>query len=112
MDRIPQFYKGPLGLPFYWQHETSGELESAVKAYLDNRIDGMTIRDEQISLLREYLAHYINAPCWSNSEFACELEDEFVSKLKELRAAAPGLRTPGEIGEWIAKCLDIGLDPL
>jgi hypothetical protein len=104
MSRMPRMYKLPLGLPFHWAHEVSGHLESAVKAYLDNRIDNATIRDDQIDLLREYFVHYINAPCWDNPEFESELLD--------LRTSAKELDSAAEIGAWIAKCMDIGLDPL
>jgi hypothetical protein len=104
MNRMPTFYKPPLGLPFNWRDEMSGELPAAVAAYLDNRIDGTTITDAQIALLREFLIHYINAPCWDNGAFESELNN--------LRESAPHLDSATEISEWIFQCMEIGLDPL
>ena len=105
MSPIPDYYRPPLGLPLAWRDELSGELARAVEAYLDNRISGETVLDEQITMLREYLVHYIDAPCWNSQiEFAIELSD--------LRASARELDSATEISEWIAKAMEIGLDPL
>lgn len=104
MSVIPNFYREPLGLPLNWRDGVSGELAKAVEAYLDNRIDGTTITDDQVTMLREYICHYINAPCWGCPEFDSELRD--------LRASAPELDSATEISEWISKALEIGLDPL
>jgi len=54
--------------------------------------------------MRDYLEHYIKAPCWDTPVFE--------AKLKQLREAAQTLRTVEEIHDWIHKCLDIGMDPL
>lgn len=103
MSRIPNFYRPPLNLPLYWRDEVSGALPCAIEAYLDNRISGLTVTDEQITLIREYLVHYIDAPCWDSEEFA--------SELKELRASVRELDSATEISEWIFKSMEIGLDP-
>jgi hypothetical protein len=104
MSRMPNFYRPPLNLPFNWHDEVSGELPRAVAAYLDNRIDGSPLTYAQIVLLREYLVHYIDAPCWDNPEFANELLD--------LRKSAREIESAGDIAEWVLKGMDIGLDPL
>lgn len=101
---IPNFYRPPLGLPLNWRDEVSGILVAAVNAYLDNRIDGTPITDEQISFVRTYIVHYIGAPCWDNEEFSQELAF--------LRRTARELKTPDDIGKWICSAMDIGLDPL
>ena len=101
---IPNFYRPPLNLPLNWRDEVSGVLPAAVEAYLDNRIEGTTITDAQITVLREYIVHYINAPCWDNPEF--------VTELAHLRTVAPGLDTATDIAEFIRLAMDIGLDPL
>ena len=101
---MPEIYKPPLGLPFHWQHEVSGRLATAVTAYLDNRIHKETIAEEDVTILREYLVHYINAPCWNNEEFA--------SQLTALRSSAPTLDSATKISEWIWDAMEIGLDPL
>ena len=103
---MPRFYRAPLGLPFYWRDEESGQLRKAVESYLDNRLHGTTITDEQIGLVRDYIVHYIDAPCWNTED------PELQSDLKNLRTSARELDSATEIGEWIFKALDLGLDPL
>lgn len=34
--------------PLYWQNEQTGKLREAVTAYLNNRIDGETVTENQI----------------------------------------------------------------
>ncbi len=104
MTRMPLAYKEPLGLPFYWRDEVSGELGRAVMAYLNNRIEGTTVTDAQIALLRDYLSHWINAPCWMASGFECEMSN--------LRSSVRELETATEIDDWLHQALDIGMDPL
>jgi hypothetical protein len=101
---MPSMYKGQLGFPFHWSHEISGELRHAVEAYHDNRIENKTVTDAQIALLRDYLSHYINAPCWDNPEFQ--------SELAHLRWSVSKLDSATEISKWIHKSMEIGLDPL
>jgi len=104
MRKIPAFY--PQGLPLYWRDEESGQLAKAVNAYLDNRLHGTTVTDEQIELVRDYLVHYIDAPCWDSDD------PEMQADLQTLRLSARELDSATEISEWIFKGLDLGLDPL
>lgn len=104
MTLIPDFYRPPLGLPLNWRDEVSGVLSGAVAAYLDNRVDGKPIGAHDLDLVREYIVHYIDAPCWDN--------DEFSQELAFLRRTARELRTPENIGKWIRDAMEIGLDPL
>jgi hypothetical protein len=104
MTRMPTVYKDPLGLPFYWEDEVSGELRKAVHAYLDHAIDGKPFTAPQIELVRDYLQHWINAPCWDAPAFEAELKD--------LRETVRTLRTAESIHDWIHKALEIGMDPL
>ncbi len=90
--------------PLYWRHEVSGELAGAVEAYLANRIDGATVTDERIALLRDYIAHWINAPWWDSPVFEAEL--------RRLRDGARELDSATKIAEWIHQAMDIGIDPL
>ena len=104
MSRMPLVYKDPLGLPFYWEDEVTGELPAAIGAYLDHAVDGKPITAAQIELMRDYLEHWINAPCWDSPVFEVEL--------KHLREAVRTLRKPEDIHVWIHEALDIGMDPL
>jgi len=103
MSRMPTEYKS-FGLPFHWQSEASGELYAAVYAYLDYRIDNRPFTAAQFALVRDYMIHYVNAPCWNNDEFKAELID--------IRQTAARLLGPDDIPALIHKCMDIGLDPL
>lgn len=103
MTRIPTYYSGPLQLPLYWRDEVSGELGRAVEAYLNNRVDGSAVTAGQIELLRDYLCHWVFAPCWDNPGNGA---------LKALRKSVAGLKSAAEVDEWIHTALDIGLDPL
>ena len=88
---------GPVsGLPLNWRDEVSGVLPNAVNRYLNHRIDGTSIDEIDME-------HYINAPCWNDTE---------EGDLAELRRDVKTLRTPDEMGAWIGRCLDIGIDPL
>ena len=113
---MPAFYQTigniagfPLtGLPLNWRNEVSGVLPAAVHAYLNNRIDGAPLDEIQFEIVRSYLEHYIQAPCWNHMN-----EDgELTACLAALRRDVLTLRTPQEIGVWISGCMDIGIDPL
>lgn len=103
---MPAFYKPILGLPFYWMDEVSGVLRRAVRAFLDNRVmpGNPAVSEDRIAVLREYLVHFIHAPCWDGSEFEAELA--------ALREAVGGLSSADEIAAWIGQCMQIGIDPL
>jgi len=112
-SRMPDVYRPPFGLPFYWRDEASGELARAVMAYLDNQTVGGRITEEQITLVREYLAHWANAPCWDHREIATleQVNDAF-PELGELRRTVSDLKTADQIHDWLMLALDIGMDPL
>lgn len=100
----------PLWLPLNWRNETSGQLSRAVEAYLDNRVEGTPINVLAIEVVRDYLIHYIHAPCWTKN---LDAEDEDGARiLGELRFEAMHLASPDAIGQWIGKAMQIGLDPL
>lgn len=105
---IPNVYRPPLGLPLYWRDDQSGVLADAIKAYLDERIEGKQMTAEQFDLVRAFLSYYINAPCWSRNL----TDDEKSVRLMALRADVRNLKKPDDISGWIRRCLDIGLDPL
>jgi hypothetical protein len=101
-------YRPPLGLPLYWRDEQSGVLAAAINAYLDNRLQGKELTEDQFELLVAWCGHYIGAPCWDHM-----LNDEEMGAvLDRLRKRVKELNTADEVGEWIAECLDVGLDPL
>ena len=108
---VPPIYRNMgsiTGLPLNWRDEVTGELPAAINAYLDNRIDGKPITDRQIALVRSYMVHYVHAPCWNHMN----QDEEFGRDLAKLRAESARLKSPDDIGRWIRRCLDVGMDPL
>lgn len=65
------------GMPMYWRNETSGRLHKAVMAFLSPACDLSLcekspenipeLSDEDVCLLREYLVHWAEAPCFQNN---------------------------------------------
>ncbi len=104
VSQIPDVY--PHGLPLYWRDKQSGALPAAVKAFLDNQTVGGEISAEQITLVREYIDHYVNAPCWT------AWESGPFHELNLLRDRVDGLLTPDAIHQWLMDALEIGMDPL
>lgn len=93
----------PLGFPQYWHDEESGELQAAVLAYLGHRAGEAPAPDkEQLALLRDYLIHYVEAPCWVGEEAA----------IADLSRRAHEIETVQDVGDLIERCFEIGLDPL
>jgi len=117
---VPPIYRniGPVkGLPLNWRDEVTGVLPAAVKAYLDNRIDGTQLDEIQLEIVRVFMEHYINAPCWDH--MLTEVSEETLQEIAGERLALVGLRldvaflkTPEAMAMWIGRCLDIGIDPL
>jgi len=110
-SRIPPIYRPPFGLPLRWQDDESGVLPSAVRAYIDDRLGGCKATPEQIELVRDYLQHFICAPCWNES---ARNDEELAATLIKLRidVVKKHVSTADEIYAWIHRCLDIGIDPL
>jgi len=99
-------YHTNFGLPFFWRDEVSGILELAVTAYLGYRCNtGPEPTPDQVSLLREYFRHWINAPCWSENE-------GFEEEMAHLKSSIDGLTSCDQLAAWIKEALEIGLDPL
>jgi len=108
---IPPIYRsiGPVqGLPLNWKDEVTGALPDAMMAYMGNRIDGTPIDPSAFLLVRCFMDHYISAPCWDHNL----AHPELAAILAGLRADIKKTETPEQMGEWIGRCLDIGIDPL
>lgn len=96
-------YRPLLGFPQYWHDEQSGELQAAVLAYLGHKAAEAPPPDwHQLELLRDYLVHYVGAPCWVGEEEA----------ISDLQRRAERIETVQDVGDLIERCLEIGLDPL
>jgi hypothetical protein len=84
-----------MSIPGYWMHETGGELQPAVKAYLT----GTPINDRQISLIRAYLKQWIDCPMWQGDDVTW------------LREAIPGLTSREAIHRWADRAAQADIDP-
>jgi hypothetical protein len=107
---IPPIYRsiGTItGLPLNWRDEITGALPRAVNAYLNHRIDGTPLNAEDLELVRRFMEHYINAPCWNHMD-----DSEMAAELAALRKDVRTLKTAEEMGAWIGRCLDVAIDPL
>lgn len=108
---IPPFYisiGSVTGLPLNWRDEITGVLPTAVQRYLNHRIDGTSIDAIDLEIVRAYMQHYIEAPCWNHMVDVQELAPELAGLRRDVRT----LKTPDDIGQWIGRCLDLGMDPL
>lgn len=102
MNQIPDVYDRPLGLPLYWMDEQSGKLRAAVRDYFSWVIgEADEPKTGTTELLRQYLEHFVNAPCWRGH----------AAELARLRAKVKGIKTCGDIRGWLGEALNIGLDP-
>lgn len=82
--------------PNYWMYEQSGVLVPVVTAYLE----GKGLSSTQVSVMRAYLRQWIMSPVWEGEEIA------------PLRDGIDAIRNTGEIDAWLARALDLGIDPL
>jgi hypothetical protein len=107
--RMPDMYR-ERGAPLRWQDDVTGILPAAINAFLAEGLGGPPALPWQIELVRDYMAYYINAPCWQigNEEDTPKLFKTFA----DLRERIKSLRTSSEIAGWIIDCLNLGIDPL
>ena len=97
-------YREPLGLPLRWQDDITGRLPEAMQAYLANRMSQHSLSQEDFALVRAYLEYLVNAPCWNECEGG--------RPLTRARRAIRRVQTPEELGVWIHRLLNLGIDPI
>jgi hypothetical protein len=107
LKSIPDIYRLPYGIPLYWMDEQTGVLEKAVRSYHGFLLGEAAEPDEKtVSLLVEYLDHFIFAPCWT---MTCS--EAFAAELEALRRTVKMIKTTAGIREWNRAAMEIGLDP-
>lgn len=113
--RIPPVYRDGL-YPLRWQDDVSGALPAAVAAFCECQIGGPPPTVEQLTLLVEWLIHFICAPCWNAPARLSMAEgyDGTAASLIQLRLdlLEGRVRTADEIAAWIERALEMGIDPL
>ena len=93
------------GIPMYWRYEVT-VLPVAVEAYLNNRLHGTLVSQDQIDLIRLYLTQWIDAPAWDY------VPSQPLDDLAELRRSVREIKTADDIDRWTFRALDLGIDPL
>ena len=83
--------------PGYWMYETGGALRPAIVAYLYRE----PLTDEQISVIRHYLAQWIYARGFDGGEGVGLLRDTI-----------GGLKSRSAIDRWLYRADELGIDPL
>ena len=106
---MPDFYvSGPGGAgPLNWHDEQSGVLRAAMMKFFDVARRREFGADE-FELVRAYGEYYIKAPCWDANPHN---DDESRAKLAALRTEIAAVKDVDELDNWIAHCLEVGLDP-
>lgn len=104
---IPHIYRPPHGLPLYWGDEMTGELPRAVRGYFDFVLGtGPELTERQFIILKDYLDHFIFAPCWTRTCQEC-----FEEELAELRRTVKLIGSVKDIQQWNHQAMGIALDP-
>jgi len=92
--------------PLYWADEVGGELSLAVQQYVENP-NRLTLKD--VALIRAYLRQWIGSGVWDRNP---NHTAESLLKLRSLRAGVDVIRCQADIGSWLRRAVDLGLDPL
>lgn len=93
-------------LPPYWRNETSGRLQPAIIAFMERGVYGTKTpapTPEQIGLIKQYFALYINASCWQEGE---------QGQLAVLRSSVQEIQNIADCDLWLDKAMEWGFDPL
>jgi hypothetical protein len=91
--------------PRYWREEITGCLAKPIRKFLN----GFTLDDGEIALIRAYLEQWVDAPVWDMNPHA---DPEGRRELAALRQEAREIATRADIGRWMYKAMQMGMDPL
>lgn len=86
-------------------HETGGELQPAVSAFLN----GETLTIRQIALIRAYLKQWIDSPVWNMNP---HMTTEGLEELEAIRKQVHAIVSDRDIRECIGQMVGAGMDPL
>lgn len=93
------------GMPVSWQSDVSGQMQDAVHAFYTGHLTS-----DQLDIVIAYIRHHIHAPCWLENN--PEIDRESKSDIEELRRLSWLLKTSEDVSKYIAKAMDMALDPL
>lgn len=102
----------PGGVPRYWRDAVFPEMHESVNAFLSHQTNhGPEPTDDQLTLLVDYLRHWICAPAWNaNARRDKQVGDELIRLRKAI--GDNEISTSDEIHLWLIACLELGIDPL
>lgn len=95
---FPRTY--PEKAPRSYQEDLTGRLPNAVRT-LFHQPRGVS--QQQMALLDDYCSYYINAPCW----YTAGMENAF----EALRREITGITDAAHLQDWLARALELGIDP-
>lgn len=96
---IPGVY-GPCGEPMHYQRDLTGVLPRAVRTFFQQP---QSLTKWHVVLLAAYCEHYIMAPCWTTTG----MENAF----EALRREIAGVEEVNHLRNWLARALELGIDP-
>lgn len=105
LHSIYREYYGSAGLPLHYSAHLGDPTWRAVLAYKRYIADPILEREppaDELRLVVEYCAYFLNAPCWLMP----------VEELALLRASIVHVKTAHELANWLWGCVQIGIDPL
>jgi hypothetical protein len=79
---FPHSYIPPFGEPYHWESEESGLLEDAIAAWGQ----GIKLDRQQFWILKNYLLHWLFAPCWQKDLYELRLDAMAITDSKEMEA--------------------------
>jgi len=110
-ERIPRYYIPPKDTPMYWEDETSGELRTAMHAFITCGAGGDNyLPRDQFDLVKEYLVYFIRAPFWRRG--AMLAGGNFERQLDYWINEAENIQSVPCAFKFTAKLAEAGIDPL
>ena len=100
------------GAPLYWRDERSGKMTEAVEAYFSPCADYQPFIPElstaHVDLLRKYLVHWAQAPCWQNNP---HINSDIRVQLDKAIAQAKSIECRSDISDCIDSLMMLSIDP-
>lgn len=100
------------GMPMYWRDEMSGKMLSAVVAfwspYADSPQNIPELSAEHVCLLREYIVHWVEAPCFqANPHMTMENKLQLESAIIQ----AKNINNRADINVVLNALSELAIDP-
>ena len=94
------------GVPLYWRHDITGEMQSIMRSYLEQRCNA-----NQLRIVIAYLQHFIHAPLWLEN-IPLGAATEMTAAILAIRQQSMAMTTIEDVNACIDAMMKIALDPL